>query len=452
MTSCLVDRCTAGAGGAGNNGSPGSLSLKGGNGGMGNNGGGGGAISYFGLSARGSGVLELKRSSFRFCHAGIGGSGGNAARGGDNEARAGPGGPGGDGGFIDCSFSNVHTIDQCHFEGGSVPLGGLNGLSPLQVSDGSARSGRGGGIYLNADSSLDMSRSSVVSCRSENLGGGIFVYGSELRLASCTLAENESGDEGSALYLNEESTAFINHGTISGNSGPAMVTDEFSELHLRNTVVVNNTPRTNGGVLDVPVWISKGNNVMDNADNSPRLLSDAIGLFNAPFPYQAADVYAAYYPNDHAPRLIDGAPPSPLGDPFLTSETDILGFPRVVGGKADIGSYESTSSLEIEFTGCRMSFFPRSGIRTLALQYRTSEPDLPVRVSSRRTVDGSFGLSGVENLGLIQSVSSTFFVQSNGTEDEIFLPLDWVLDQQETLGFHALSIAPSPPFRLFIQN
>lgn len=363
MTQCLVENSISGNGGDGGDGGDGFGFANGGDGARGGSAGSGGAIS---LAYIDDGEQHLSRCNIERSRTGQGGNGGGGGDGGAfNDSSGGDGGRSGQGGLMYSILARGPcTIEDSALISGSIGDRGLVGKPPLGSSGTSGEALRvrnaGGGLYVDVD--MDISRSSITSCRAIGSdGGGIYHQGETLRLASCTLANNEA-DQGGALYGGFN--LYINHGTIVGNEAESAfgAIAGFDGPNLRNTLIANNTSPV--GTFDVEQWRSDGFNILDNADAGPRLFTDFVGpgsTANVMLPALTPTFdYPAHFKMPNASQAVDfgssGFPSAPLpGDLFLNSETDILGMPRQIGSSSDIGSVENASSLQVQIQNCQVT-------------------------------------------------------------------------------------------------
>jgi CSLREA domain-containing protein len=172
-------------------------------------------------------------------------------------------------------------------------LGSAVTISGITIQNGSASDG--GGIRLNASSSLTLHDAAVSDNHATNTGGGILVSGL-LTLNRVTI-EGNSGDVGGGIYVNNGASASLINDTLSGNSavtnGGAIFTKNTVDItnstiagndalagaggihflgvgnaSLKNTILANNAGGNANGAL-----ISLGNNI--DSDGS-ALLGDPL--------------------------------------------------------------------------------------------------------------------------------------------------------------------------------
>lgn len=451
MRECFVSVCAAGNGGdggAGTNGASAGLGGNGGSGGRGGSGGNGGAVAFSSFDPEPR--WEIDRSSFEDCSAGEGGDGGNAGSGGSlNAASGGNAGFPGRGGLLYAVNGNgTSTLQDSVLLRGRLRAAGEPGAGAGGGSDGGrADTSFGGGIYLS-DTELDVTRCSITSCRAgDGLGGGIFATDAMLRMASCTLAEN-SASAGGFLSLNQTSTAYLNHCTVVNNTAPVLGAVQVdlangSELHLRSTAILDNG--TAGGGFAVTAWTSDGFNALDNAPPAGRLFTDFVGAADtatARVPALTPSIpYPAVFQMPADSLLVDrGAISPPAADPFLSSDTDILGMPRTIGGTPDIGSFENLDSLEIRFNGSELASL--LGQRVLNLTFTANEPDLPVRLIGLSEPEGFEGIIAFpppinDTTGFSRMVGTTgsFGLTGNESNDSVRVHLLFAQAQPPLLRF-----------------
>jgi CSLREA domain-containing protein len=248
--------------------------------------------------------------------------------------------------------------------------GGISALGPLEVSNSTIR---GDGI----------SAAGPVTLRSSTLSGnraGVIVAG-PATLVNSTISRN-TGDgivAGSATLVNS---------TISGNTGGGVVADGLVELSnvtvtendgvgitagsvvLRNTIVAGNAP------ADCVVGSTTGNAYSIDGDGSCGLSGTdqpgVVYLRLGPLADNGGPTFT------HAlltasPAIDAGSPAAPGSGGTACESTDQRGVARPLGGRCDVGAFESTSTstaapcLLLPRTGCQAALGERS---KLALRNR----------------------------------------------------------------------------------
>ena len=244
---------------------------------------------------------------------------------------------------ITISGNNASTV--FHIASGSVAT-----LSSLTITGGNSR-----GIYNQG--SLNLDRSTISGNTSGGNGGGIYVpAGGVLVATNCTLTGN-SGSLGAGI-MTEGSTTLIQT-TVSGNSasyGGGGVWRGGGSLSIHNTIIAGNTAVTTG-----PNLVNSASQSGVNLTSDDPLLAP-LGYYGGPTPTM---------------------PPLP-GSPALNAggSTDLLtdqrGFPRVIGGTADIGACEAGSA-EFSTGGLTVT---TQGPATLSLLEISTDPNFLNTIST----------------------------------------------------------------------
>lgn len=243
--------------------------------------------------------------------------------------------------ILGSSFVNNTSGTGGFLSGDFIGAGmGLSGVADATVEDthvsGNSSMGGGGGIAVTAASHLALRRSTIDNNTSSAAGAAIRVEeASSLELENSTLFHNSNAFSGGITVV--ESTATINHATIDSNSGEGLSVGLGSSTTLMNSIVAGVGPPavSNSGTLSIGYsFLDSGSAAVSYTDlggnivgSSPQLTSPA---------------------NNGGPTLtLLPAPASPVvnaGDPAFTPppSTDQrgVGFPRVIGGRLDMGAVE----------------------------------------------------------------------------------------------------------------
>lgn len=252
------------------------------------------------------------------------------------------------------SGGNANGATSPANDGGGILNEGSLALHAVTLSNNTALE-HGGGIY-NLDGDLLVSDSTISGNAATNGdGGGIFNNAGTLNLINSTLAGNSAAANGGGL--DNSGTATITGGTFSVNSanaGGGIYNDSIGGVtaNVANTIVAGNSvsgPGANDpdvfggfattdhnliGELGDATGFSGNGNMIANTDNTTTLGLAALADNGGPTQTMA---------------LLPGSPaltagnPSPAA-PFATPTTDQRGLPRTVGGKIDIGAYQTQSA------------------------------------------------------------------------------------------------------------
>jgi parallel beta-helix repeat protein len=256
---------------------------------------------------------------------------------------------------------------------------------------GNVAGGAGGGLC--GYGSLALIRNSTISGNSAAIGGGLAQYGGSASFESCTIAYNSAGDSG---------------GGIDATSGGGDVDDfgsDDSAVSLESTIVGKNTaptgPDVNGPIsADFSLLSnSSGADIVDGANNKLD-----VDPFLGPL--------ANYGGPTLTISLLSGSPAINGGDNADGFAFDQRGpgFPRVVGGQADIGAFEVQTAPPPTVTSLKIDdgTAQRSMIRSLTITF--SEPvtfsgaiTSAITLSRLTAINEQPGVTGFVNLVATQS-------------------------------------------------
>ena len=206
------------------------------------------------------------------------------------------------------------VLSNCTLTGNSaISGGGAYGVTLNNCSISNNTAGSGGGIYGGtAINCLIISNSAVT-------GGG--VYSSSLN--NCLVVNNRAGD-GGGIYggVITNCTVILNNATNSGG-GVAGGTGAW----LYNSIVYYNTAPTGSNNIGAK---------FNNSCTLPNLAGS--GITNAPL---LVDLTGGNYHLQSSSPCINAG-----NNTYVTTATDLDGYPRLVGGTADIGAYEFQSPIK----------------------------------------------------------------------------------------------------------
>ncbi len=247
---------------------------------------------------------------------------------------------------------------------------------PMQITDSAVTENsaahRGGGIFNFSGKMLLIERTEISGNTSEDSGGGISLVGVDsfdgnaFTITNSTISGNASFENGGGINSLSSALLVINS-SISGNrarySGGGIAQTNGSVASFAHTIITNNTSDANmngsgngGGIFGGPVSLDH-TIVAGNHDNS-GVANDIAGVFNSTyslvgFGAQFLGPLADYGGPTLTHALLPGSPAINAGDPNLVQgqaglpEFDQRGAPfaRVVGGRIDIGAYESQPAI-----------------------------------------------------------------------------------------------------------
>ncbi len=228
------------------------------------------------------------------------------------------------GGAIDCINSSP-TIRQCIIRSNLAGVGGgiycgesESIISKCEITGNSAR--YGGGIRLHTCQSEINNCLITDNTAWEQMGGGMIVSFSDANIINCTFSNNTAHMFGGAIYYDE-----------------SMVTITNCILWENSPTEISEGPRADGAVRYSDVqgsWPGEGNIDADPCFVEPGYwdANDTPDDVNDDF-WVEGDYYLLPYS-----LCIDTGDPNYVAEP---NETDIDGNPRVIGGRIDMGAYES---------------------------------------------------------------------------------------------------------------
>jgi hypothetical protein len=195
----------------------------------------------------------------------------------------------------------------------------------------------GGGIGNRGTLTVN---NSTLSGNEGYIGGGIYNWsGATLIVSNSTVAGNTAGDGGGGIRNDDYSTLTINNCTIAGNSvrhgfGGGISLQGTSAV--RNTIIAGNSATYGPDVL-AEAFGSQGHNLIGNTQDSGGY--DPTDLLNV-------DPLVGPLQDNGGPTqtraLLPGSPAIDAGDNTGAPDWDQRGpgFPRIVNGIIDIGSFE----------------------------------------------------------------------------------------------------------------
>ena len=214
----------------------------------------------------------------------------------------------------------------------------------------------GGGIY-NGSGSTEVSNSTFIGNTAGNNGGGIFngklainpsgIYNGIVTVSNTTISGNSAGNNGGGISNSKTLTLVFS--TLKLNqalSGGGVFLDDSTSATVRNTIIAANLNSTDGVNPDVSgTFNSNGYNLIGDSTGSTgfdEAIGDIVGTSDNPMDPRLAPLNFNGGPTQNFALLPD-SPAIDAGDPTVLDTdptTDQRGFPRVSGGRADIGAFE----------------------------------------------------------------------------------------------------------------
>ena len=249
-------------------------------------------------------------------------------------------------GISNCTFSDNTAGNS----GGGISNDHASpGISNCTFS-GNTASSVGGGID-NFSSSPTISNCAFLGNTANYYGGGISNTSSSPTISNCIFSGNKGRSYGGGIYNYSGSSSTISNCTFSGNtasSGGGISNTSYSTLTIRNSIILGN----NTGVYNANSTTTiRYSLVQGRAADAGNHNLDGSSI-------TAADVFAGPVGADMAPttagdyRLKAGSIAINAGNngDVPGNSTDITGGPRIVGNAVDLGAYEYTTVLPVNFS------------------------------------------------------------------------------------------------------
>jgi hypothetical protein len=248
----------------------------------------------------------------------------------------------------------------------SVGAGILNGHATLTVSNytisGNSAAGNGGGIYNSGDffgsATLTVNNSTISGNSVPASGGGIHNHGvsfgsATLTVNNSTISGNSAGGGGGGGIFNDGSSSgsaplTVSNCTTSGNSavsGGGGIYNYFAALDLTDTIL--NTGASGANITNNSGTVtSDGYNL--SSDSGVTNVSGGTGGLTATGDQSNTNPMLGPLQNNGGPTfthaLLSCSPAINRGDPSFTPPPNYdqrgAGYPRVMDGRIDIGSFE----------------------------------------------------------------------------------------------------------------
>jgi Ca2+-binding RTX toxin-like protein len=276
------------------------------------------------------------------------------------------------------TLSGLRLDDGANLGGGViVNLDSDLSLSRMAITNGYA--GTGGGIF-SSDGNITIEDSTVSGNRANGDGGGVFVREGDLTILNSTISGNTAGQEGGGAYVYNDTGSSpspaveVRNSTLTGNtaasnSGGGGLYEYFvSNTEIRGSIIAGNSA-PNAPDLDDGPWTTSFSLIGDTSD---ALINNEGGnLLNV-------DPKLKPLKDNGGPTDTHAFKKSPAKNkgPSDAPNSDQRGAPRK--GKPDIGAYE--------FTKCEGVIVNRVG---------TAGKD---KLKGTKRKDGMLGLGGNDKL------------------------------------------------------
>lgn len=109
---------------------------------------------------------------------------------------------------------------------------------------------RYGRVLTSKDTSLTLENLKITGGKVNDLGGGIYIISGSLTLKNCVVTKNESSNGGGGINFYGEKL-IVEKSEISGNKGAPggiCVAEDSAETEIKNTHIIDNVARSDGGL------------------------------------------------------------------------------------------------------------------------------------------------------------------------------------------------------------
>jgi predicted outer membrane repeat protein len=264
--------------------------------------------------------------------------------------------------LTNCTFS----ANYAHSQGGGMKNGGSSPMLTNCRFVGNF-SGVGGGIYnttYRRKCNPVLTNCVFVGNSATHFGGAMYNTALDIgecspRLENCILSGNSAPEKGGGIYNYRQVNASLINCTFTGNSAPngnALACDYYQPLYSSNVEITNcilwdggnEIWNNNNSVITITYsdvqgsWPGEG-----NIDADPCFVKQGYWEPNC---ISGDDYYCTYDWIDGDYHLLPDSPCIDAGDPNYIAEpneTDLDGKLRVIGGRIDMGAYESPVPAEV---------------------------------------------------------------------------------------------------------
>jgi hypothetical protein len=249
--------------------------------------------------------------------------------------------------------------------GGILDQGSLLSLINCTVS-GNSTDGTGGGICVDASATLTIDGSTLTGNYAGDYGGSV-ANGGTLIINNSTLNGNRGEFTGGAILngFNGDASLILRNSTLSGNTTQLHGGGIFNggQSAISNSTLSGNSGMTAGAVLNRLGTLDIESTVLNRGELGPNILNDSGtitshgynlssddggNVLNGPGDQINTNPLLGPLQNNGGPtfthQLLPGSPAIDAGDPNFTPppfyDQRGPGFPRVVNGRIDKGSFE----------------------------------------------------------------------------------------------------------------
>jgi len=240
----------------------------------------------------------------------------------------------------DVSGGGIYNAGDIHSGFGSVSVD--------HSTIGGNLAGSGGGVENWGW--IVVSSSTISGNTSESNGGGIYNNGyGTVEVNSSTISGNAVDGNGGGIFTGGNQTVTMNHSTISNNiadndkdgGGSGGGVYATNTVRLTHTILATNSGQSAGATDCAATLTSNGYNLIQDTTGC-TIIGDTTGNITGQNPLLVPLANNGGATQTHA--LLPGSVAINAGDPAFTTPPDFdqrgPGFPRVVGGRVDIGAFE----------------------------------------------------------------------------------------------------------------
>jgi len=283
-------------------------------------------------------------------------------------------------------------------DGGGVAS--VTASASLDITDstvsGNTATAVGGGVYL--DYGTHNISGSTISGNSALSGGGIYNYYGNIDITNSTISGNSAtgGDATNGMgggVVSYYGSTDISHSTITGNTAVRRgggVYTYLSPVSIENSIVAGNTAatgseisRAGGPAVSLNAYNILGDSSKTTADavnGASAGGNDITATSDGTNPTALGSILDTALSDNGGSTLthglvagsiaIDAGNPAPAAPPSFDQRGS--GFDRIVGGRLDIGAYESGTEPTLDASLINGGSINRSGIATIELSFSQS--------------------------------------------------------------------------------
>lgn len=175
--------------------------------------------------------------------------------------------------------NNIIEDNEAYYDGGGIYVYGYDNDPTITITENIIRNnktneyddgGGGGGIYVEYDCELNITRNEITGNYSATDGGGIMIYdGCIANIAENSIRNNTAYDEGGGISVQYESDINIAGNEITGNDagyyGGGIYVYESDNITIQDNTISTNTAYDGGGIGEYySTLLNINNNMISN--------------------------------------------------------------------------------------------------------------------------------------------------------------------------------------------